>query len=55
MVNYRVDDLAGLLERLRAGGVEVLDAREDDENGQFAWVVDGDGRRIELWQPNPGN
>lgn len=55
MVNYRVDDLAGLLAQLRADGVDVGEEREDDDNGRFAWIVDCDGRRVELWQPLPGN
>lgn len=55
MVNYRVDDLDGVLDRLRAGGVEVLDQRDEDGNGRFAWAVDCDGRRFELWQPVPGS
>jgi len=51
MINYRVDDLAGLLEQLRAGGVEVLKGPNPDENGTFAWVMDPDGNKVELWEP----
>src|SRR5437588_12965331 len=40
MLNLRVDDLPGLLETLRAGGVEVLPELEDSEYGRFAWCVD---------------
>jgi predicted enzyme related to lactoylglutathione lyase len=54
MVNYRVDDLVGMIDQLKAAGVTVLDKRESDENGDFAWAVDCDGRRFELWQPAPG-
>ena len=54
MVNYRVDDLEGMLEQLRAAGVEVDERVEHLDNGDFGWAVDGDGRRIELWQPAPG-
>ena len=54
MVNYRVDDLDALVARLRASGVAVADEREDGEYGRFAWAVDCDGRRIELWEPPPG-
>ena len=54
MVNYRVDDLEGMLEQLRSAGVEVDDRVEHLPNGTFGWAVDGDGRRIELWQPAPG-
>lgn len=53
MVNFRVDDLAGLLERLRADGVAVDERTEQSEFGAFGWVTDPEGNRVELWQP-PG-
>jgi predicted enzyme related to lactoylglutathione lyase len=49
MINYRVDDLDGLLEALRAEGVESK--REDSDYGRFAWITDPEGNKIELWQP----
>ena len=55
MLNYRVDDLDAILTRLRAEGVEVLDKREDSEFGRFGWIVDMDGRRVELWEPPEGS
>ena len=51
MVNYRVDDLDGLLEQLKAAGVTIDPKREDASYGRFAWIVDPEGNRIELWQP----
>lgn len=51
MINYRVDDLAGLLDNLRAAGVEVLQGPESHENGKFAWIADLDGNKVELWEP----
>ncbi len=51
MINYRVDDLDELLEQLRAGGVEVVQGPESHENGKFAWVMDPDGNKVELWEP----
>jgi predicted enzyme related to lactoylglutathione lyase len=51
MINYRVDDLDGLLEALKADGVEVDPKREDSEYGRFAWIADPEGNRIELWEP----
>jgi predicted enzyme related to lactoylglutathione lyase len=51
MVNFRVRDLDTMLAQLRAAGVEVLDHVEEHEYGRFAWAVDGEGNRIELWQP----
>ena len=54
MVNYRVADLAKLLEQLRAEGCEVLDKTDDSEFGKFGWVIDPEGNKVELWQPPPG-
>ena len=51
MVNYRVDDLAELLARLRDGGVEIVGGPESHENGKFAWIMDPDGNKVELWEP----
>jgi predicted enzyme related to lactoylglutathione lyase len=55
MLNYRVDDLDSLLERLRAEGVTIDDRREDSQYGRFAWVMDPEGNRVELWQPPAGS
>ena len=51
MINYRVDDLVGLLAQLKEAGVAILSGPESHENGKFAWIVDPDGTKIELWQP----
>nr|WP_272917508.1 VOC family protein [Nocardioides flavescens] len=52
MLNLRVRDLDAMLAQLRAAGAEVVDGIEDLEGvGRFGWVVDPEGRRIELWQP----
>ena len=51
MINYRVDDLDALLEALKAEGVEIDPKREDLEYGRFAWIIDPEGNRIELWEP----
>ena len=51
MVNYRVDDLVELLAELRAAGVEVISGPESHENGKFAWILDPDGNKVELWEP----
>jgi catechol 2,3-dioxygenase-like lactoylglutathione lyase family enzyme len=50
MINYAVDDMDAFVARLRAKGVEVL-KREDDDNGRFAWILDPEGHKIELWEP----
>jgi len=54
MLNYRVDDLEGLIATLRQEGVEVAGEPQVSEYGSFAWIVDLEGNRIELWQPPPG-
>jgi predicted enzyme related to lactoylglutathione lyase len=51
MINYRVDDLDALLAQLRADGVAVIQGPESHENGKFAWILDPDGNKLELWQP----
>jgi catechol 2,3-dioxygenase-like lactoylglutathione lyase family enzyme len=51
MLNFRVADLDGLLAQLRAGGVTVEDKVERSEYGAFGWCLDGEGNRVELWQP----
>ncbi len=50
MLNYRVDDLDALVAALRAEGVEIL-GREDYDYGRFAWIMDPEGNRVELWEP----
>ena len=54
MVNYRVADLAALVRELRAEGCNVLDKTEDSEYGKFAWVIDPEGNKVELWEPPAG-
>jgi predicted enzyme related to lactoylglutathione lyase len=51
MINYRVDDLDALLEALKQEGVEIDPKREDYDFGRFAWIMDPEGNRIELWEP----
>ncbi len=51
MINYRVDQLDELLADLRAAGVEVVGGPESHENGKFAWIMDPEGNKVELWQP----
>jgi predicted enzyme related to lactoylglutathione lyase len=51
MINYRVDDLDGMIAQLQADGVEVVGDPQSDENGKFAWIMDPDGNKVELWQP----
>lgn len=55
MLNFRVDDLDGMLEQLRADNVKVVkDVEEQAGVGRFAHIEDPEGNRIELWQPQEG-
>ena len=49
MINLRVDDLAAMIAELEGKGVEIL-GRQDEDYGRFAWILDCDGIKIELWQ-----
>lgn len=51
MINYRVDDLNEMLEQLKSRGVTIVGELEHHENGKFAWILDPDGNKIELWEP----
>ena len=51
MINYRVDDLHALVAQLRGDGIAILKGPESDETGHFAWLLDPDGNKVELWQP----
>ena len=50
MINYRVADLDWLLAQLRTEGVTIDPKIEDTEYGRFAWIMDPEGNRIELWE-----
>ena len=49
MINLRVDDLDGFVKLLKQRDVEVLDSA-DEGYGKFAWLLDPDGVKIELWE-----
>ena len=51
MINYRVADLETLLDRLREQGVSQVGEIEEYWYGRFAWILDGEGNRVELWEP----
>ena len=52
MINYIVDDLDALLDRLKQEGVKIDAKRMNESYGRFAWIYDSDGNKIELWQPS---
>lgn len=54
MINYRVEDLRALVDVLRDERCDVLDKFEESEYGSFAWVMDPEGNKVELWQPPAG-
>jgi catechol 2,3-dioxygenase-like lactoylglutathione lyase family enzyme len=51
MVNLMVDNLDEILERLQAHGDSLIGEPMSESNGRFAWVMDPDGIKIELWEP----
>ena len=51
MLNFGVDDMDAFLARLKAKGVEVLKRQDAEGEGRFAWIMDPDGTKIELWEP----
>lgn len=51
MINYRVQNLEGLLEKLKANGVTILDTIESFDYGKFLHIMDAEGNKIELWEP----
>jgi len=52
MQNFRVDDLDALLDRLNAAGVTIVGTPETYDYGKFGWILDPEGNKIELWEPN---
>jgi predicted enzyme related to lactoylglutathione lyase len=51
MINYRVDNLDEMIAQLRADGIEIIQGPDSAENGKFAWIMDPDGNKVELWEP----
>ena len=52
MINYRVADIHGLVDQLRKEGVIITDTIETVEYGKFVHIMDIEGNKIELWEPN---
>ena len=51
MFNYRVENLHELLKVLKAERVTIVGKVEEYEYGKFAWILDNDGNKVELWEP----
>lgn len=51
MINYRVQNIEGLVKKLKSNGVTVVDEIEEFEYGKFVHIMDIDGNKIEFWEP----
>ena len=51
MINYRVQNIEGLVAKLKENGVTVLDEIESYDYGKFVHIMDAEGNKIELWEP----
>lgn len=51
MFNYRVENLEALLKELEAEGVQIVGEMQEFEYGKFAWIMDPEGTKVELWEP----
>ena len=50
MINFRVENLDELVRALRDEGVAILGEPLEEEYGKFAWIMDPEGNKIELWE-----
>ncbi len=51
MVNYRVQNIEALVQKLKENGVTVLDEIETFDYGKFVHIMDAEGNKLELWEP----
>ena len=51
MINYRVQNLEALVEELRKENVTIVDKIESSDYGKFVHILDGEGNKVELWEP----
>lgn len=51
MINYRVQNIEGLVKQLKESGVTVVDEIESYDYGKFVHIMDHEGNKIELWEP----
>jgi predicted enzyme related to lactoylglutathione lyase len=54
MVNFKVDNLDALIAQLKSEGIEFVGTPVDEEFGKFAWIMDPEGNKVELWEPPVG-
>jgi len=50
MINFRVDDLDALVAELRQEGVDLIGEPVEEAYGKYAWVMDPEGNKLELWE-----
>ena len=51
MINYRVENLAALVEELKKEGVTIVDTIETYDYGKFIHILDSEGNKVQLWEP----
>lgn len=51
MVNFRVQNIEGIVKELKVSGITVVDEIEEFEYGKFVHIMDPEGNKIELWEP----
>jgi len=51
MINYRVENMEALVEQLKNEGVTIVDKIEDSDYGKFIHILDGEGNKVQLWEP----
>lgn len=51
MINYRVQNIEGLVNKLKQNGVTILDSITSYDYGKFVHIMDAEGNKIELWEP----
>lgn len=51
MINYRVQNIEGLVRKLKSNGVTIVDTIETFDYGKFVHIMDSEGNKIELWEP----
>jgi predicted enzyme related to lactoylglutathione lyase len=51
MINFRVENLKELVSLLKIEGIEIIGEMIEDDFGTFAWILDPEGNKLELWEP----
>ena len=51
MINYQVQNIEGLVSKLKENGVTIVDSITTFDYGKFVYILDTDGNKIELWEP----